>query len=78
MVHLEMPSLYILSLAAVISATSVAASIHPVPLPSGFFTGQQSGIGSWYRANAGSDSTTGTSWCGYKYSNGDPLFAVVS
>ncbi|KAL4728169.1 hypothetical protein ACLX1H_004905 [Fusarium chlamydosporum] len=72
----KMPSLYILSLAAVISATSVAASIHPVPLPSGFFTGQQSGIGSWYRANAGSDSTTGTSWCGYKYSNGDPLFAV--
>ncbi|KAF4967834.1 hypothetical protein FZEAL_10476 [Fusarium zealandicum] len=54
----------------------VAASIHPVTLPSGFFSGPQSGIGSWYRATANADDTNGHSWCGYEYSNSDPVFAV--
>ncbi|RGP60885.1 hypothetical protein FSPOR_10386 [Fusarium sporotrichioides] len=71
-----MPSLSIISLVAAIAAVPVSASIYPVTVPSGFFSGPQTGIGSWYRASAGADSTTGTSWCGYKYSNSDPLFAV--
>ncbi|KAM0228917.1 hypothetical protein ACHAP5_011807 [Fusarium lateritium] len=73
-----MHSPFNLSLVAVIAASHVSASVYPVTVPPGFFSGPQSGIGSWYRANSGADSTSGTSWCGYKYSNSDPLFAVVS
>ncbi|KAH7159532.1 hypothetical protein B0J13DRAFT_465562 [Dactylonectria estremocensis] len=69
-------SLITLSATLAVMTAPVAANIYPVTVPSGFFPGQQSGIGSWYRASAGADSTTGTSWCGYKYSNSDPLFAV--
>lgn len=58
-------------------ALPVYADVYPVTVPSGFFAGPQSGIGSWYRANAASDSTSGRSWCGYDYYNSDPLFAVV-
>ncbi|KAL6915582.1 hypothetical protein FSHL1_007032 [Fusarium sambucinum] len=54
----------------------VSASIYPVNVPSGFFPGAQSGIGSWYRASSNPDSTNGQSWCGYKYYNSDAVFAV--
>jgi len=67
-----------LSLATLLSiAASASAATHAVNLPSGFHTGTQTGIGSWFRANAGADSTNGASWCGYKYSDSDPLIAVV-
>ncbi|KAI8819170.1 uncharacterized protein EV422DRAFT_621291 [Fimicolochytrium jonesii] len=46
-----------------------------VRAPPGAFQGPQSGIGSWFRANSKSDSTTGKSWCGYKYSDSTPGFA---
>lgn len=72
-----MPSLTHLS-TLVILTVPVLADIHNVNLPSNFFNGPQSGIGSWYRASAGQDSTNGKSWCGYKYFNSDPIFAVVS
>jgi len=66
-----------LSLATLLSiAASASAATHAVNLPSGFHTGTQTGIGSWFRANAGADSTNGASWCGYKYSDSDPLIAV--
>ncbi|KAM0265509.1 hypothetical protein ACHAPA_007658 [Fusarium lateritium] len=71
-----MHSPFTLSLVAAIAASHVSASVYPVTVPPEFFSGPQSGIGSWYRANSGADSTSGTSWCGYKYSNSDPLFAV--
>lgn len=58
-------------------AASAVADIHQTTLPSGFYPGPQQGIGSWYRASNGGDSTNGNSWCGYKYYNSDPLFAVV-
>ncbi|KAK7428394.1 hypothetical protein QQZ08_005013 [Neonectria magnoliae] len=60
----------------ILFAVPAFASIYPVTVPSNFFPGPQSGIGSWYRANAAPDSTSGISWCGYKYYNSDPLFAV--
>lgn len=41
------------------------------------FTGTQSGIGSWFQTNAESSSTNGNSWCGYPYSDDQPLFAPV-
>jgi len=39
------------------------------------FHGEQSGIGSWYRASASGDSTNGHSWCGYPYNDQSPVFA---
>ncbi|KAF1928457.1 uncharacterized protein M421DRAFT_420999 [Didymella exigua CBS 183.55] len=57
-------------------AASALADIHNVNLPSNFFDTPQSGIGSWYRASAGQDSTNGKSWCAYTYYNSDPIFAV--
>lgn len=53
------------------------ADIYPVALPSWDLNGLQSGVGSWYRASAGADSTNGKSWCGYEYYNSDPIFAPV-
>ena len=59
-------------------AASALADIYPVTVPSGpFNTGAHTGIGSWYRASAGADSTNGKSWCGYAYYNSDPIFAPV-
>lgn len=72
-----MPSLTHLATFVVLTAP-VLADIHNVTLPSNFFSGPRSGIGSWYRASAGQDSTNGKSWCGYTYYNSDPIFAVVS
>ncbi|RYN16372.1 hypothetical protein AA0112_g12543 [Alternaria arborescens] len=70
-----MPSpAYPIALVALIG--SALADIHNVNLPSNFFDGPQSGIGSWYRASAGQDSTNGKSWCAYTYYNSDPVFAV--
>jgi hypothetical protein len=71
-----MPSLTY-PIALVTLAASALADIHNVNTPQGFFEGPQSGIGSWYRASAGQDSTNGRSWCGYTYYNSDPVFAVV-
>jgi len=51
------------------------ADIYPVALPSWDLNGPQSGVGSWYRASAGQDSTNGKSWCAYEYYNSDPIFA---
>ncbi|KAI4268459.1 MAG: hypothetical protein L6R38_007837, partial [Xanthoria sp. 2 TBL-2021] len=45
--------------------------------PPSQFTGTQSGIGSWFQTNAESSSTHGNSWCGYPYSDDQPLFAPV-
>lgn len=73
-----MPSLIALSMVVGTIATPVLADIYNVNVPSGFFSGAQSGIGSWYRASTGQDSTNGQSWCGYKYYNSDPVFAPVS
>ncbi|KAF5579435.1 hypothetical protein FPCIR_11093 [Fusarium pseudocircinatum] len=70
-----MPSLLTLSIMVGAIATPVVADIYNVNVPSGFFSGPQSGIGSWYRASTGQDSTNGQSWCGYKYYNSDPVFA---
>lgn len=39
------------------------------------FTGTNSGIGSWYRANSTADSTNGRSWCEFDYTNASPVFA---
>lgn len=72
----KMPSLTVLSMIGAIAAP-VAADIYNVNVPSGFFPGPQSGIGSWYRASTNQDSTNGQSWCGYGYSNSDPVFAPV-
>ncbi|KAJ3012643.1 hypothetical protein HKX48_006178 [Thoreauomyces humboldtii] len=41
----------------------------------GAFVGSQSGIGSWFRASSGQDSTNGNSWCGYPYTDDTPGFA---
>ena len=73
---LKMPSLAY-PIALVTLAASALADIHNVNLPSNFFGGPQSGIGSWYRASASQDSTNGKSWCAYTYFNSDPVFAVV-
>jgi hypothetical protein len=72
-----MPSLITLSMMIGAIASPVAADIYNVNVPSGFFPGPQSGIGSWYRASTNQDSTNGQSWCGYGYSNSDPVFAPV-
>ena len=61
-----------------ILAASAVADIYPVTLPAWKLNGPQSGIGSWYRASAGADSTNGKSWCAYQYFNSDPIFAPVS
>lgn len=66
---------YIAALSAL--AASALADIHNVAVPSGFYPGPQSGIGSWFRATAKADSTNGNSWCGYPYANSDPVFAPV-
>jgi hypothetical protein len=70
------------TLAALALSNIVSAAIYPVSVPvaadgSGLFSGPQSGIGSWYRASASQDSTSGTGWCGIPYSNSDPVIAVV-
>jgi len=62
---------------SLLAAFSVA-EIYPVTVPSWSLNGPQSGIGSWYRASAGADSTNGKSWCAYEYYNSDPVFAPVS
>lgn len=43
-------------------------------MPSGF-KGTNKGIGSWFRANSGQDSTNGQSWCGIWYTDDMPGFA---
>ncbi|KAF4953789.1 hypothetical protein FGADI_5782 [Fusarium gaditjirri] len=70
-----MPPLLTFSVIVGTIMTSVVADIYNVNVPSGFFPGPQAGIGSWYRASAGQDSTNGKSWCGYTYFNSDPVFA---
>lgn len=64
-------------IALVTFASSTLADIYNVNVPRGFFEGPQTGVGSWYRANAGADATNGKSWCAYAYYNSDPIFAVV-
>jgi hypothetical protein len=76
--NVKMPSIsYPIALVAL--AASALADIHNVQIPAGFYdNGKQSnGVGSWYRASAGADSTNGKSWCAYSYYNSDPIFAVV-
>ncbi|KAI5248091.1 hypothetical protein E4T43_01441 [Aureobasidium subglaciale] len=68
-------------LTALAAATPALAAIYPVTVPaaadgSAFFPGTQSGVGSWYRASSSQDSTSGTGWCGKKYSDSDPVIAV--
>ena len=60
-----------------ILAASALADIYPVNLPEWSLNGPQTGVGSWYRASASQDSTTGKSWCAYTYYNSDPVFAPV-
>ncbi|KAI9014957.1 hypothetical protein BC832DRAFT_546906 [Gaertneriomyces semiglobifer] len=56
-------------------APAVGTGISTVsPMPNGF-KGLQSGIGSWFRANSGADSTNGKSWCGYPYNDNSNGFA---
>lgn len=55
---------------------ALVAIFASLALADDFFPGQQTGIGSWFRANNKQDSTNGKSWCGYAYSDSDPLFAV--
>ncbi|KAJ6208011.1 hypothetical protein PSV09DRAFT_2373913 [Bipolaris maydis] len=59
---------------SLITMSSIIGAI-AVPASAGIYS-VTSGIGSWYRASASQDSTTGKSWCGYPYSNSDPVFAV--
>ncbi|KAF2031329.1 hypothetical protein EK21DRAFT_63471 [Setomelanomma holmii] len=56
------------SVALISFVVSALADIHDVNLPSNFFSGPQSGIGSWYRASANQDSTNGKSYCMYQIS----------
>lgn len=68
----------ILSFATLLSIAAPAlAATHAVNIPSGFHSGTQHGIGSWFQAKADQDATNGISWCGYPYSNSDPLISVV-
>lgn len=68
---------YTLSLATLLSIAGPAfAATHAVNLPSNFHTGVQTGIGSWFQAVSDQDVTNGISWCGYKYTNSDPLISV--
>ncbi|KAL7274923.1 hypothetical protein RUND412_002145 [Rhizina undulata] len=57
-----------------ICAIPLLAGAVRAQLPSGF-SGQQTGIASWFRASADGDSTNGNSWCGYPYANDSPGFA---
>ena len=66
-----------LSVLAILAPLALA-DIYSVALPSWDLNGPQSGVGSWYRASAGQDSTNGKSWCAYEYYNSDPIFAPVS
>jgi hypothetical protein len=66
-----------LSILALLAPLALA-DIYPVALPSWDLNGPQTGVGSWYRASAGQDSTNGKSWCAYAYYNSDPIFAPVS
>ncbi|KAF5009143.1 hypothetical protein FDECE_4587 [Fusarium decemcellulare] len=72
-----MPSLYNLAILVAAAAVPASADIYPTKVPSGFFSGPQSGIGSWYRANAAQDDTKGRSWCGYDYYNSDPSLKAM-
>lgn len=68
----------LLLLLSALSTSTTLAAIFPVTTPVGFFdNGAQIGIGSWFRASADQDATNGKSWCGYKYQDGDKVFAVV-
>ena len=40
------------------------------------FQGLQSGMGSWFRSNHTVDSTNGHSWCGFRYQDYTPGFAI--
>ncbi|KAL8949337.1 MAG: hypothetical protein Q9222_004541 [Ikaeria aurantiellina] len=55
----------------IISVAITQAAVSPPPQ----FNGDQSGIGSWFQTNAALSSTNGHSWCGYPYSDDQPLFA---
>ncbi|KAL1622333.1 hypothetical protein SLS56_008770 [Neofusicoccum ribis] len=57
------------------SAGFSLGDIVSVSLPSGFFEGPQTGIGSWFRST--NDGTNGNSWCSYPYYDSDPVFAVA-
>ena len=65
------PTLPLLTLLVCLASSDI---IKAPSMPSGF-SGSQTGIGSWYQANTGRDSTNGHSWCGYPYTDNDPLFA---
>ena len=55
------------------SAGSKAALLAAAGVTS--FTGTNSGIGSWFRADSSQDSTNGHSWCGFPYTDATPGFA---
>ncbi|KAL8718963.1 MAG: hypothetical protein Q9181_008128 [Wetmoreana brouardii] len=59
------------SLFVLCALAATVAAVAPPPK----FNGAQSGIGSWFQTNAASSSTNGHSWCGYPYSDDQPLFA---
>lgn len=61
----------------VVFISSAFALAQAAVSPPSQFNGKQSGIGSWFQTNAESSSTNGNSWCGYKYSDDQPLFAPV-
>ncbi|KAF2753272.1 hypothetical protein EJ05DRAFT_209161 [Pseudovirgaria hyperparasitica] len=65
-----------LALISLTGSALAATATYAVQMDHDFFAGPQTGIGSWFRADADQDATNGNSWCGYKYSNSDPIIAV--
>ncbi|KAL8635729.1 MAG: hypothetical protein Q9228_006810, partial [Teloschistes exilis] len=57
-----------------LSFVSLSLAVSPPPQ----FNGNQNGIGSWFQTNTADSHTNGHSWCGYPYSDDQPLFAPVS
>ncbi|KAJ3125175.1 hypothetical protein HK098_000549 [Nowakowskiella sp. JEL0407] len=55
-------------------SSSGSGSGTTVNMPSGF-RGTNTGIGSWFQANAWDSYTNGKSWCGYPYKDWTPGFA---
>ncbi|KAI4104321.1 MAG: hypothetical protein L6R37_003318 [Teloschistes peruensis] len=54
-----------------LSFVSLSLAVSPPPQ----FNGNQNGIGSWFQTNTADSHTNGHSWCGYPYSDDQPLFA---
>ena len=69
----EMSSISKLFPVFVVAVSAARYAVAPPPQ----FTGPQSGIGSWFQTDAASSYTNGRSWCGYSYSDTEPLFAPV-